>query len=74
VILHQAVLVLWLGSEVLIGISRPAQRFEVRPSLRTDADHAVVQAGPYRFVRHPAYSGAHAADEATRAFRRVIQA
>ncbi len=44
------------GVGMMLGAVATLGRFLV-PQAVTLADHALVTAGPYRFVRHPAYAG-----------------
>ena len=51
--------VMLLAGMVVIYWSMAVNRFfEVSVRLQSDRDHQVCRDGPYRFVRHPGYSGA----------------
>ncbi|GAA1275783.1 phosphatidylethanolamine N-methyltransferase family protein [Kitasatospora nipponensis] len=55
-VLTAALLLLWLGVAVrLWAVHSPGRYF--RGVVHVQSGHQVVRAGPYRHVRHPAYSG-----------------
>jgi protein-S-isoprenylcysteine O-methyltransferase Ste14 len=50
------VVVMWLGLAIRVwAVLTLGQAF--RTTVEVDAGQAVVQSGPYRWVRHPAYTG-----------------
>lgn len=48
--------VAWVGIGLRLWAIHTLGRF-FRPVVTVSADHAVVRAGPYRWLRHPAYTG-----------------
>jgi protein-S-isoprenylcysteine O-methyltransferase Ste14 len=47
-----------LGLALFVWAMLSNARFATVARLRRDGEHAVCSSGPYRFVRHPGYSGA----------------
>ena len=47
-----------LGFALFVWAMLSNARFATVARLRPDGEHAVCSSGPYRFVRHPGYSGA----------------
>ena len=47
-----------LGYALFVWAMLSNARFATVARLRPDGEHAVCSSGPYRFVRHPGYSGA----------------
>ncbi|MDH6109650.1 protein-S-isoprenylcysteine O-methyltransferase Ste14 [Kitasatospora sp. MAP12-15] len=54
--LAAALLVLWAGVGFRLWAIRSLGRF-FRGVVHVQADHQVVQSGPYRVLRHPSYTG-----------------
>jgi protein-S-isoprenylcysteine O-methyltransferase Ste14 len=52
-----ALLILFLGSQLGSWAMIINRFFSSHIRLQTDRGHTVVDAGPYRFVRHPGYAG-----------------
>ncbi|WP_035805028.1 methyltransferase family protein [Kitasatospora mediocidica] len=52
-----ALVVLWAGAGFRLWAIRSLGRF-FRGVVHVQADHQVVRSGPYRVLRHPAYTGA----------------
>ncbi len=52
-----ALIVIQVGSLLGSGAMAVNRFFSSQVRIQADRGHAVVQEGPYRFVRHPAYAG-----------------
>lgn len=52
-----AILLFWFGGLITLWAMTANRFFSSTVRIQTERDHRVVSGGPYRFVRHPGYTG-----------------